>query len=248
MSKNGFWIVFGVLVWVSTGMAAFEISPIVMTLAPSGTEASISLTITNTGDQKAPIQITVVARDPDIDGNEKYVETDEVSDMFQIIPAQFVLNSKEKRTVRLTYVGDPKIKNELAFRLITEEFPINITEAIKVTTKAVASISIISKYVTSLYVKPQGTKPEIVIEAKHNKDKKMELIIKNTGSEHFVIQKGKYKVITTKDSIKYDLPQELADKIGTQNILAGKSKKVVIPWPAAIPVVPVKLVLESSQK
>ena len=62
-------------------------------------------------------------------------------------------------------VGDPKIATELAFRVVAEEFPINVTDPNKVKNRAVASIAIATKYIGSLYVTPQNTKPVITADA-----------------------------------------------------------------------------------
>jgi fimbrial chaperone protein len=237
-----------VFFWFAPVLAAFEISPIIVSVAPSGPDASVSLTVSNPGDQKTPIQISIFSRNPDLNGIEKYEESKDVGEQFQIMPSQLILNPKEKRTIRITYVGDPKIKTEQAFRVISEEFPINVTDPEKVKKKAVASIAIMSKYVGSLYVKPAGTSPDLSIQAEMTKDKKLELIFANKGSEHILLKDFKYKVTTTLGKKEFAFPLESVQAIGVQNILSGKSRKFTIPWPNGIPRESVTIAVDKSVK
>jgi fimbrial chaperone protein len=236
------------LIGFQHAFAAFEISPVIASVAPSGPDASVSLTVTNPGDQKTPIQISIFHRNPDLNGNEKYEDSKDVGELFQIIPSQLILNPKEKRTIRITYVGDPKIKVEQAFRVISEEFPINVTDPEKVKKKAVASISIMSKYVGSLYVKPLGTVPDVSIQSSITKDKKLELIFENKGTEHFLTKDTKYKVTLVSGKKEFPLPLESIQAIGVQNILSGKSRKFTIPWPNGIPREAINIAIDKSTK
>lgn len=237
-----------ILFGFQSAFAAFEISPVIASVAPSGPDASVSLTVINPGDQKTPIQIAIFSRNPDLNGNEKYDDSKDVGELFQIIPSQLILNPKEKRTIRITYVGDPKIKVEQAFRVISEEFPINVTDPEKVKKKAVASIAIMSKYIGSLYVKPLGTMPDISIQTSMTKDKKLELIFENKGTEHFLLKDTKYKVTLASGKKEFSLPLESIQAIGVQNVLSGKSRKFTIPWPSGIPKEAINIAIDKSTK
>jgi len=246
-SRNFLFLVSGIILG-ATSFAAFDVPPIIMSVAPSGKEATVTLTVTNTGDSKAPIQISVFKREPDINGIEKYEESNEVGDSFQIIPSQFIINPREKRSVRITYVGEPRLTSEQSYRVIAEEFPIDVSDPDRVKSKAVAAISILSKYVTSLYVKPMGVIADVSIEASQSKDNKMVLVFKNKGSEHKILKNTRYKVVTLSDKREFPLPYESEVAIGAQNILAGKSRKFVIPWPKGIPTVPLRVSIENQVK
>lgn len=230
--------------------ASFDMSPIIATVAPSGGAASISFTLTNADDTRTPVQIGIFHREPDVDGKEKYVESKDIGEMFQIYPAQVILGPKEKRTVRVTYVGDPKIKSEMAFRIIAEEFPINVTDPEKFKHKAVASIQIASKYVGSLYVTPASAKSDVQVEVTPNPvagGNQMIMQISNKGTTHELLKKPKFKFypITTNKEIVVeaeDLPG-----VGGQNILAGKTRKFVMKWPKQVPVGSAKVTVEVSK-
>ncbi len=234
--------------WAASAHAAFDMSPIVVKMTPSGPGATTAITLTNGDDNKTPVQISIYKRDPDENGKEKYTDKDN-GENFQIFPTQVILNPKEKRTIRITYVGDPKIKKELAYRIIAEEFPINVSDPNRVKNKAVASIAIATKYVGSLYVTPNGAKPDLKIEAslsKEGKNNEMVIVMENRGTQHTILRTPKFK-ITAKDK-EFEMPQDLAKKIGTNNILAGKSRKFVIPWPSNVPAGPVKVSVDVAKK
>ena len=103
--------------------------------------------------------VTIVRREVDIAGKEEMKASPEIENLFQIYPSQLVLGGKEKRTVRVTWIGDPKLKLEQAFRIIAEELPINLDEPGKVYQKAVGRVTLTSRYIGSLYVGPPGAAP-----------------------------------------------------------------------------------------
>jgi fimbrial chaperone protein len=237
--------------WSSSSLASFDLSPIISSVAPTGPAATTAFILTNTDDTKTPVQIGIFVRNPDAAGIEKYEETKDIGDMFQIYPTQMILNPHEKRTVRVTYVGDPKISRELSFRVIAEEFPINVSDPKRVKDRAVASISIASKYIGSLYVTPGGAKPDINIDATLNSGKtgnEMVLMVENKGSQHLILKSPKFKVVSLQNNAAVELSKDDFPGVGGQNILAGKTRKYVVPWPKNVPVGPVKVTVEVAKQ
>lgn len=241
----------------SSAHAAFEFGPIISNVAPSGPGATTSYTVSNTGENKIPVQVSIVAREPDESGKEVYSETEAVSDMFRIFPAQLVLNPKETRTVRVTYVGTPKLKSEMAFRVIAEELPVDMSDPKKVYKKAVANVTIAVKYVGSLYVTPAGAKSSLQLEAvpaaktagtKDQAKQELSLTITNTGTAHEVVRKP---ALTLESGVDKSVVVLTANDLATMtnlNILAGKKRKFTLQWPAKLPVGPVKASLEAAKE
>lgn len=210
-------------------------------------QETVTIQATNNGDVKTPIQIAIVHREPDINGKEDYEKSKDASDLFQIIPSQVILGPKEKRSIRITYIGEPRIASEQAFRFIAEEFPIDVSDSSKVKDKAVANIAILSRYVGSLYVKPSGVSPQLTFDAvadKNPKEQMMIVTIKNTGTEHKILNDTKYNFMTTGDKKLYPWTAETLKAMGNHNILPGHTRKISIPWPKEMPVGPVKIVAE----
>src|SRR5262249_12935168 len=144
---------------------------------------------------KLAVLVTIVPREPDLDGKEVYKESDEIADIFKIFPEQIVLEPKGRqgsvRSVIVSYKGKPQIKSEMSFRIIAEELPVDLDDPNKKYTKPIAKITLSTRYVGSLYVTPQSAKPDIVIEAKKSETASQNLIlnITNKGSGHQVYRK-----------------------------------------------------------
>src|SRR6185312_4535317 len=171
-----------------------------------------------------------------------------------------ILNPKETRAVRVSYVGTPKVKTELAFRIIAEELPVDVSDPKKVYKKAVANVNIAIKYVGSLYVTPSGAKSELVLEAtsaeapkdKAGKDsddhKKLLLVVTNKGTLHEVIRKPVLKLQSQVDKSEVVLQAAEIPTLTNLNILAGKVRKFTLDWPKKLPVGPVKASFEAVKE
>jgi len=255
MAKNIITLIF--LFVAPIAQAAFEFGPIISNLTPSGAGATASYTVSNPGTTKIPVQITIVAREPNEEGKEVYKDSAAVNEMFRIFPGQLVLNPKETRTIRITYIGSPKVKNELAFRVIAEELPVDVSDPKKVYKRAVASVSIAIKYVGSLYVTPVGAKSEMALDVKHEElvekknkqtSKKLILAIANKGTAHHIIRKPVLKLQPLTGGKEVILEGADLSTLTNLNVLSGKARRFVIDWPKQLPVGPVKASFDPSKE
>lgn len=237
------------ILFYQQGQAAFDFSPITYSLQSSGPGASASFTVTNLGESKTPVQVNIVPRNPDLDGKEDYKESKEIDDQFRIYPAQIILKPNEQRTIRVTWVGNPKIDTELSYRIIAEEFPIDVDDPNKVYTKAVAKVGFATRYIGSLYVTPVGAKADLKIEASAKTDKTTELIldVENKGTLHQVLKSPKLLIEELKTNKKIEVSGNDMLKLQNQNILAGKKRRFVLPWPKDVTVGPIKVVILSKE-
>lgn len=237
MGKFALLISIFLLVVTQKSWAGFDFAPIMATLDPSGQGATASFTVTNADANKLPVQITIVPREPDLDGKESYKESPAVEDMFRIFPSQMVLDPKGTRTVRVTFIGDPKIQSELAFRIIAEELPVDLDDPNRKYTKPVGKITLSTRYVGSLYVTPKGAKPDIKIDAKKSETAAASLIlnITNAGTGHQVYRKPTVKIKNLGSGKEIILPENELKPLMSQNILAGRSRRYILPWPKGLP-------------
>ena len=226
--------------------ASFEINPITTSLAPSGLKAVGNYLLKNTSDHKVPIQLYIVARNPDILGREVYTEVAETDEQFQIYPSQVILNPGEKRTVRVSWLGTSNVKKELSYRMISEELPFEVDDPAKATKKFSASVKIASKYIGSIYITPHGAQPNLLAKAEPvpGPSPQLNLDIENTGLAHFVLQKVKVKLTSASTKGEAELPSDQLVALYNQNVLAGKTRRFVMPWPKNLPIGPVKVSFE----
>ncbi|MBX7231635.1 MAG: hypothetical protein K1X29_06070 [Bdellovibrionales bacterium] len=235
--------------------ASFEFNPIVAQLTPTGPGATVSFSVTNLDATKIPVQISIVSREPDMMGKETYKVTPEaakeIAKKFNIYPPQLVLNPKETRTIRVSWIGESNSPVEIPFRIIAEELPIDLDDPNKVYKNAVAKIAISTRYIGSLYITPTGAKPKLKVEAFPAKENKENLVlqIENEGTAHQVIKNPKLTIslTATKDAKPILISGNSLRDLFNQNILAKKSRMFILPWPKELTRGNLKVSLDIAQ-
>ena len=268
-AKNFIGLILFMVFHASEGMASYSIVPIVHSFKPSGREASTVFTVTSsTEKRKIPIQLYIVAREPNEKGEEVYKEDPKVEELFQIYPSQLILGPKESKSVKVTWIGQPKVKQELSFRLIVEEMPFDVDAPRETASKATASVNFSTRYVGSLYVTPENTESKFVVKAEpygqgveasavsqksviSEKNRKVasqgkadQILVKitNLGSVHHVFKDFTMELSGTSadkngsKNSKIILNQDNFKQLVGQNILAGKARNFLLPWPSELPV------------
>ena len=214
---------------------AFKILPISRTFTPIGNEASQSYDLISDSNEPEAVQLSVVTREMDIDGNESYTPAD---DDFLIYPPQVILQPNTKQTVLVTWVGDSNPTKELYYRLVSEQVPINLTkpEAGK-PTKVTAKVEILLKYMGSLYVRPENVEPKLVLDnviVQKEKDKPVIAItFANQGAARATLADFKLNLASGGKTVA--LTTEQLKDITGQNILANHKRRFVIAYPADLP-------------
>lgn len=237
---------------------AFVFSPISVSFDPSGPGATRSFQLENDSKGDMAIEVSIATRTVNLDGKEINEKTAEIENQFLIYPPQLLLKSKEKRTVRVSWVGDKNPKSELAFRIIAEQLPVQ-TEKSDPKAKG-AVIKMLLKYVGAIYITPTGAKPELVVqEAKPLIDKQssLSITIQNKGTEHKILSNLSLKLTpvsahksenlgknTQNPASSIFLQPKQIKEISAQNLLAGATQRFTIPWPQGLPQGPVHAELE----
>ena len=214
--------------------AAFKLTPIEMEFAPSGRGATQTFVIENPGSAPEAIELRTYTRDMDAAGEDILVED---IDNFVVFPAQVILQPGQEQAIRVQWIGDPAPSQELAYRLIAEQLPIDLGEA----QEEGGQMKLLVRYIASLYVVPDGAKPDVsLLSAGPAADGAgLELVFENTGSAHallsdleLTINGGGNQVVLTKDQL---------ETVAGQNVLAGHTRHFVMPWPAGIAQGPVEV-------
>ena len=151
-------------------------------------------------------------------------------DNFVVFPAQVILQPGQEQAIRVQWIGDPAPSQELAFRLIAEQLPIDLGEA----QEEGGQMKLLVRYIASLYVVPDGAAPEVaLVSAVPSSDGAgLELVFENSGSAHALLSElvltiagGGGEVVLTKGQL---------EGVAGQNVLAGRTRQSVIAWPAGI--------------
>ena len=145
------------------------------------------------------MQISVVRREQAEDGTETLPEAD---DAFLVFPAQLILLPKEKRTVRVQWLGPVKPEKELAYRLVAEQLPVDLGRA----GDTENSLRLLVRYQTAIYIVPSGIRSNVprdlvVQRAEPSRDQNgqqtMDVYVANYGLAHVQIRNAQ---LTAKSS------------------------------------------------
>ena len=134
---------------------SFEMTPLELSLEPTGRKASGNFAIANTGDDPIAIQLNVFTREMTNEGADILRPADED---FVVFPPQMIVRPQQAQTVRVQYIGGPTGGSERAYRLIAEQLPIDLGAA---PDEDGGTIRVLIRYVASVYVGPRTIKPAI---------------------------------------------------------------------------------------
>lgn len=191
----------------------FHVSPMLLEFAPSGPQATQTIIVENNSDKSTAVQVEAYHRLHDAQGKEKRTPSDE----FVIYPQQFILEKKEKRTIRITWIGEKQPSTELPYRIIVGELPISFQDSTSKNTAA-GSLKFLMEYVTSSYIKPMNAKPKVEPASVSIKDNVITLALKNSGSAHQLLR-GIHLTFKEKDGNKWELAASELKQFETENLL-----------------------------
>ena len=199
---------FGLVALFAVGLAlpaqAFKLTPIEMEFSPSGRGATQTFVIENPGAAPEAIELRTYSRSMDAMGEDILVED---IDNFVVFPAQVILQPGQEQAIRVQWIGDPAPAQELAFRLIAEQLPIDLGEA----QEEGGQMKLLVRYIASLYVVPDGAKPDVaLVSAGPSVDGSgLELVFENSGSAHALLSElvltvngGGNEVVLSKEQLE----------------------------------------------
>ena len=225
----------------------FQLEPALVDFSPSGSLATQSFILKSTGDKPVAIQLSMAIREISLDGTETNVDAD---DQFLIYPPQLVIPPGEQQTVRVTWLGDPIPTKELAFRIIAEQVPVDLTEIKQTEGGKTVSVKILFRYMGSVYIKPEGVASKLVLEsASSQKDKagadQLVLNVANQGTAHQLLQNIKV-MVTASSGKSVTLAGKQLEGVLNVNILADSKRRFILPWPKELPVGPVTATFDTN--
>lgn len=261
-----------IFAWVLAASTAhaFVFSPMSVEFEPAGPGATRSFTVENDGDKPVAVEFAIYPRTQDIEGREPAESPSLADKRFVIYPPQTLLQPKEKRTLRVTWVGEAKLDKELPFRIIAEQLRLD-TEKKKSDRLGGAMIDLLLKYKGALYVRPREAKSDLVLKgaeallpgaqksakgkksARSRKDgkstesdgatePKIMLVFENKGTAHQLLADVQLRV-SVKGSELVLKPSDIPE-VSSQNVLAGGVRRFEIPWPKGLVQGPVQVKLE----
>lgn len=209
---------------------AFTLTPISATLEPKGYGSVASFRLENESSNRMAFQVTIVAREPDEEGNEIQSA---VTNLFAVFPPQGILGPGQKQGIRLMWKGPSNPPHELAYRIVAEQLPVDFRPE-KDAERAQSYIQMLIKYKGTVYVRPKDARPRLEVlsltrstEAGSNL---YTLVVTNSGSAHQGLRDPILSV-TDAPSHQVDIPASQLPTVAGENILAYHTRRFQVTLP-----------------
>ncbi|MBI3569926.1 MAG: molecular chaperone [Gammaproteobacteria bacterium] len=208
---------------------AFRFSPFRVKFEPAGAGANQLFTVENDTNVPASVQIRIVTREVDVDGGEKNADAEKD---FTIYPAQMVLKPHAKRSVRVQWLGDPKLKEEKAYRIIAEQLPVNLDKERPKT----SAVKFLVSYRGALFVTPPGLAHNVTLDFSGTTQdatgkKMLEIVLHNRGTQHALLRNLKLDIKDDKGNTVSLAGENQLKGVTGEGILAKHRRRFMIPRP-----------------
>ena len=214
MKRKFLFIIF--ILFISLNSYAFKFSPMSTSIGVKLKENSTLFYLENDSDQPIAVNATLLKRSMNKEG----IETNEkVDDELTLYPSQLIIPAGEKRSIKVTWVGKTIPQTELAYRLVTEQLPIDIEK----NKKKNASIKVLLRYVAALYVLPEEFSPNITLKKLDVDEKNITFTIANSGKKHQVLSNLELKISGSGKKI-IELKSDELKTMSGENILAESER------------------------
>ncbi len=246
MSRRILFALFLVFSLASPAATAFEFSPIIAQFDPSGPGSARTFIAHNTQQEPVALQIEVFSRSADETGAETRVPD---HDNFIITPPQLVLAPGTSRSVRVQWLGEAAPEQELAFRIVVSQIPINFDQESD-GNEISASVAIGYKYEVAAYVAPAKTTPKAILASaepvtRADDQKELRLTLRSTGTRRAILNQPKITVRSASGA-EVTLEGDSLPGLHMRNMLSGTQAIISVPWPDQLPFGPVDATLDTA--
>ncbi|MFW5827990.1 MAG: molecular chaperone [Alkalispirochaeta sp.] len=213
---------------VAAPLAAFQLQPMSASIDPQSGNATTTFDVRNTTDAPVAVQMRVTTRRIQPDGTEL---NEDASGQLQLFPSQIIVQAGQTQTVRVRWVGDDLPDEELPFRVVAEQLPINLSRE----QDEASGVRMMLRYRATLYVRPAGVEPEVVVADFSVSDAELSMTIENRGTAHALLSNS--LMVLESEGEETELPAEDVEALATVNVLPGGVRRLRIPL-ADLPVAP----------
>ena len=241
----------GLLGWLPAYLPAYTVEPSVLALGP-GRDASAFLRLVNREARPAAVEIVVNEFSRDLDG--RGVPGREADGQFIIYPSQLVLLPGDEVRVQVRWIGTRAPATEQAFALTTREVAIPRKEPQPPGEGARININVLMNYDVRVYVTPRGARPKVSVESvtTHAPAERAQQLLEVTLANHGTAHRSLRELSVVLAALDADgnplrqppvrLPAQQVPGMSAA-LLANGRRRLLIPWPAALPVGRVRVAL-----
>ena len=212
-------LVFAAAVLISPLASALQMEPLSLVLKPAGAGANQIFSVINESDKPIAVQFNMTTRQQK--GSEEVRLP--ADDKFMIYPPQTIIPAKTAQKVRVQWLGDSRIQDEQAYRLIAEQVHVSLG-------KEPTGVTMLMKLVGALYVQPSKTKSNVAVSAVQPQGDKLSVTIANSGTRHQLLNKAILNLKHGNQVITLKGDQLLG--MEGKNVLAKSTQQFLIKKPA----------------
>lgn len=214
---------------MSASAYAYQVTPMIYDLSPTGTDATNVIRVTNTQDQPITVEMQAEQRLFDEAGKESRKPAD---DRFVLFPPQAIVQPGATQAVRVQYVGPQTLDKSETYTVTVKQVPVQLPADGKTGVQFVFNFSTVANIV------PPGAKAQIAAPTDpltlSADGKTLRLTLRNTGTKYANLSRssvelagGAYRT-TVKD-------EEWRKALGTSWILPGGTRVIELPKPDKAP-------------
>ncbi len=238
MTKFRLPLLTAVLALVAHPATALQMSPFTAEFTEAELVSGAIYNVFNDTDAPMAIEVSVRYRDMDTSGEDILTDAE---DDFIAFPTQMILFPKEVQAVRIQWIGEKSADQEVPFRVIAEQIPINFAQEEQ---SEGVKLEFLTAIASSAYILPDEpianlTTELVLVDLAGDENSFLRLSIVNTGNHHISMSDPVITLTSAVDNSSVTLTAEmLGDEIRQANIFGGHQRDYRIPWPADLPVGP----------
>ena len=175
----------------------YQVQPMLATIAPSGPNARLTMSIKNTG--AVPITLEMTPFRATVDGDGAASRVDEAKDVL-IYPAQTEVAPGKEQTVQVRYIGDPAIADARMYGVRVSQLPISAPGFVPAvgTSGASSDVKVSFNFLSHVIVSPDKAKAVIAVkDVGRAPNGDLMLTITNTGPGIAVLNASNFTLTDT---------------------------------------------------
>lgn len=178
---------------LSSAAGAFEVAPMRMEMAPSGSGANEVITVRNTLVEPLAIEVFVTERIVAEDGTQTFPpnETD-----FLIFPPQAFIQPGESQAFRVQYIGDPALEASRSYVANVSQVPVKKIDG--------AGVQLVYRFGAAIYVHPKGSSAALSVQEAVAQDGRVAVKIANQGNRIAFLTNDRVELSTPSGGESYE--------------------------------------------
>ncbi len=204
---------------------AYQVSPMIYDMTPSGKGASTVIRVANTNSSAITVEVQAEKRLFDETGKESREPAD--AD-FVLFPPQAVIQPGATQAVRVQYVGAQELDKSQTYTVTVKQVPVKLPNDGK------SGVQFVFNFSTVANIVPAGAAPQVEAVSVVPEGRKLKLTLKNNGTKYanlalsnVELSSGAFKAVV-KD-------EEWRKALGTSWILPGGTRVIELAKPDKAP-------------